>query len=293
MRAGTTTLYYDLLDHPEICMASVKEPNFFVFDGDGTDLPLTRDAVISMRQNSVTDLGEYQHLFRDSSGAKALGDVSPSYLYSALAARRLSEADPSCRLIVVLRNPVDRAYSAYLRRAQVDPDPEAFLAVAEQEQIKVMDGERLPLYPLILGGLYSRHLGNYLSMFSRDQLLIIVYEEFWPEYPRSLRNILEFIGVSEILPSTNRVLNQSGIPRSAVLDRLLRGGAGVKSLAKRYLPNRVVQSLVAIKQGIEDWGMEETPTLPDSIRAHLHDRYFSKEVEFVESVLERDFPHWR
>jgi hypothetical protein len=293
MRAGTTTLYYQLLNHPEVVMAGVKEPNFFAFDGEQTDLPLTDEALQRMRANSVVDAGSYHQLFLRRRGAQAVGDVSPAYLYSSVAARQIRQVVPDIRLIAILRDPVDRAYSAYFRRADVDPDPGVFVETAEREHEKMERGDKLPLYPLIKGGLYSQHLPSYLDLFSSDRRMFCIFETFWNDHLSSLEEIHRFIGVSPIPATDVPSLNRSGVPRWSFVDQALRSGTRVKELTKRYLPNRAVSALVATKQAIEDWTLRESSELPEAARSYLMDTYFDTDIERVEDMLNRDLSIWR
>ena len=293
MRAGTTTLHYDLLNHPQVLMAQIKEPNFFVFDGTRTDLPLTHDALQLMRANSVVDVGAYHQLFQGAQGVRAVGDVSPAYLYSPLAARKMRAAVPDLRVIAILRNPVDRAYSAYLRRANVDPDSGVFVETAEREHEELAQGRKLPLYPLITGGLYSQHLQSYFELFSPDRRMICIFENFWTGYRSALEDIHHFIGVTEVPATETRTLNRSGVPRWSRLDRVLRSGTKFKALAKRYLPDRAVSALVTAKQAIEDWTLRESSELPEAVRSYLVDTYFEADIEHVEQMLDRELPLWR
>jgi len=293
MRAGTTTLYYELAQHPDVHMAPVKEPNYFAMDNGTPDLPLTAEAIGTMISASVTDLEGYRQLFRGSAAAKAIGDVSPSYLYSPSAAARISAALPEVQIVALLRDPVDRAYSAYIRRAGAVSDPQAFLEAVESEHRAVEQGQPLPLYPLVLGGLYAHHLTRYTKAFAPSRMWIRLYEEFWSAPVQSFAHLHQFIGVSPRTPASEVRLNRSGVPRFPALDRLIRSGSGVKGFAKRNLPPRVVRGLVNAKQKAEDWSMQPPEVLPAEIRERLVDQYFESDIHKLESLLGRSLDAWR
>jgi hypothetical protein len=293
MRAGTTTLYYELSEHPEVYMAAIKEPNFFAFEDGETDLPLTDDSQAKMISASTVTTEDYYRLFRGANSAKAVGDISPSYLYSPTAATRIHAALPDARLIALLRDPVDRAFSAYLRRAGAINDPQAFLEAAETEQRDLDVGKRQPLYPLILGGLYARHLDPYVKLFPSSKLWIRLYEEFWASPDRSYPDLHEFIGVEPLRPAEDVRLNRSGIPRYPRVDRMIRSGSRLKGYTKRHLPSGVVRWLVKAKQKVEDLSMKSAATLPRDIRGHLIERYFESDIKKLEVMLGRDLSAWR
>jgi hypothetical protein len=107
-RAGTTTLHHWLSEHPQVRMSAVKEPKYFAFDeqpdwhGPG-DQRATR--------TYTYDRESYQRLFDGAEQFAASGESSPWYLYSPIAAAKIRQEIPAARIIIVLRHPVDRAYS--------------------------------------------------------------------------------------------------------------------------------------------------------------------------------------
>lgn len=292
-RAGTTTLHYDLLKHPDVVMSTRKEPNFFVFDGDAPDLPLERATLDRIKNTSVVDPVAYQQLFQGSTEARAVGEVSPFYLLSRQAAQRIKDTLPDARIVAILRNPIDRAYSAYIHRAGADPDTAAFVETAEREYVEFKRGTPLPRYPLIPGGLYSVHLESYLELFSPSQIMINVYESFWPNYSSALGTIHEFVGVRPLPPPSDHRLNKSGVPRFSGLESLLRGSAPLRDMAKRHLPSGLVGVLGRTKLMIEGWALHDAPELGDAARSYLFDRYFAADIERVEHMLHQDLSIWR
>src|SRR3712207_6354190 len=130
MKSGTTALYYYLEQHPEIYMSPVKEPNFF----SSQEQENAADA--------VTDIGTYQHLFRGVSGEKAIGEASHSYLYEPGAAAEIRRYLPEAKLIAILRNPIDRAYSHFLHMVRSGTEPLDDFAQALQEEVVGIRKER-------------------------------------------------------------------------------------------------------------------------------------------------------
>lgn len=293
MRAGTTTLYYDLRSHSDIFMAPIKETNFFAIKDRKTDLPLTDDSAEVLISSSIDDPSAYRRLFEGAASARAVGEVSPSYLYSPMAAGRIKAALPTARIVALLRDPVDRAYSAYLRRASAAPDPESFLEVAEREQRDYELGRRSTHYPLILGGLYSLHLSAFVRLFHRSQLWLALFDDFWSSSERSYHELLDFLGVEPRGRPGESQFNRSGVPRSTRLDRFIRGGARTKAFAKRHLPPAVVRSLAHLKQRVENWSLEPPSRLPAEIRGYMIEKYFDSEIGRLEKLIDRDLGHWR
>ena len=292
MRAGTTTLYQALRGHPSVHMAAVKETNFFVFERGLVDLPLNEAGARILESNSITSPMEYLGLFKNAEGATAIGEVSPSYLFSPGAAARIHQWLPDSKIVILLRDPVNRAYSAYLRRAGVAADPASFLEVAEAEDREYRRGVRQTHYPVIAGSQYAHLLAPYLQRVPRSQIWIETFEHFWADPEESLKELQFFLGLE---PRLNGIahLNRSGVPRYQVLDAALRKGTGLKSFVKTRFPPAAVSALVNFKQRVENWSLQDPERLPEHIRSRLVERYFLEDIEETERLIERDLDSWR
>jgi hypothetical protein len=234
----------------------------------------------------------YVSLFKNAEKAKAIGEVSPSYLYSPGAAERIQRRLPHSRIVILLRDPVDRAYSAYLRRAGVAADPDSFLRVAEAEHREFQEGRRLTHYPLIAGSSYAQLLAPYLQRVPDSQLWIGIFEDFWKEPVDSLGELQEFLGIDRQENGLSH-LNRSGVPRYQVIDTALRTGAKAKGFVKRRFPPGAVRALVNFKQKIEDWSLKDPEQLPARIRSRLLERYFDENIRETERLIDRSLDGWR
>lgn len=226
-KAGTTSLYYYLRHHPEIFMSPVKEPQFFTFDSGGPT-----------RADSVTNLGDYEALFADAGSAKAIGEASTSYLYSEHAPGRIRDHIPDAKLIAVLRNPVDRAYSNYLHNIRDSVDPLAdFGEALAAEGTPGRTGLKWRYKDV---GLYSVQIERYLRHFAREQLLFCLYEDFDREPQRVLADIYRHLGVrDDYVQDLSIRLNVGGVPRSPRLQKRLNRLQGLKWAVDPFLPRRL------------------------------------------------------
>src|SRR5262249_39324802 len=122
-KAGTTSLYEYVAQHPDVYMSPVKEPAYF----KPRHPPGGEDAEPEDR------LAAYVALFDGVAGEHVVGEATPSYLQSASAAARIRDAVPDARLVAVLRNPVDRAYSGYSMRVQQGTEDRTFVEAMDVE----------------------------------------------------------------------------------------------------------------------------------------------------------------
>lgn len=109
VKAGTTSLYHYLQEHPQVYMSSVKEPRFFVLEGKQSD----EQNAPGFLRTRITTIEAYRALFDGVTTEVAIGEATPDYIHDPEAAPRIQQHLPDVRLIAMLRNPVDRAFSHY------------------------------------------------------------------------------------------------------------------------------------------------------------------------------------
>ncbi len=272
-KSGTTALYHWLGQHPEVYMAPNKQPHFFAglsptFRGPGDEL-LNRDL--------VRDASAYLALFAPGARARARGEASPFYLHhAARTARRLAAEVPDCRVVVLLRDPVERAYSGYLHLVRDGRESASFAEALEREEDRQRQGWE-PLWAHRALGLYGRQLGELLDVLPREQLGVWRYEDLRARPLELYAEVCRFIGVDAgFVPRLTRH-NTGGAPRHPGLHALLVR-LRVPHLAKRLLPEGVAQWVVAHY-------LEHRPP-PPALAAELRASYASDLA-----ALQRLLPH--
>ena len=240
-KAGTTALYRWLEQHPQVVVSPNKQPHFFAglrpeFRGPGDDL-LNRDL--------VNDPDAYRRLF-SARGRNALarGEASPFYLhYAAVAAPRIRAAVPDCRLVVLLREPVSRAYSGYLHLVRDGRERGSFADALRSEDERVRRGWE-PLWAHRALGCYGAQLGSVLEHFPREQLGVWTYEELSRRPAETFAAVCRFIGVDPGFVPEFTHHNTGGAPRHPWLHGLLVR-LKVPHIAKAVLPEPLAQWVVS------------------------------------------------
>lgn len=232
-RAGTTSLYSYLSQHPDVYLSPIKEPTFFgaadLLSGPARDRvlastargraalePYLRGKGPPGAQPLVLDRDGYLELFRNVRDQIAIGEGSVSYFALPGAARAIRAAVPDARLMFVLRDPAERLFSRYLNARRGRPAPG--FADWFRSEMTARDA-----WPDPLGvGRYATHLGRYFDAFPPEQLRIFLYEEYRADPRAVLRHAFEFLGVRPDHPvDVSRRLNQTMVPRFPRLARRL------------------------------------------------------------------------
>src|SRR5215213_9575900 len=257
MQSGTKALYYYLEQHFEIYMSPVKEPNFF----SSQEQENAADA--------VTQLGTYQHLFRGVSGEKAIGEASHSYLYEPMAAAEIRRYVPEAKLIAILRNPIDRAYSHFLHMVRSGTEPLDDFARALREEEGGIHKERT-FQDYIGRGLYYGQLKRYFRTFPQEQVRVYLYEDLSRAPISTVQDAFRFLKVDDsFVPDVSLRRNVSGHPKYKTLDGLLRSQSRLKHAAKIYLPARMRWRLSKAFDDLKTRNLAEPPPVQSKVRRQL------------------------
>jgi hypothetical protein len=281
-RCGTTTLYRNLMRHPQIFMSPVKEPMFFIFSG-GEKIPSG-----SLVKDHVTQWDQYQALFEGSQNAKAIGEASTFYLYNERAAEKISTLLPNVKLIAILRNPVDRAYSHFLinRLRGIEPLRDFTEALAEEK--KRMQSGWFMFFHYQMVGFYGEQLARYLARFPQERMLILLFDEFCRNPEGTYRGIFRFLDVSEkVTVPTGARYNISGVPRNRWWHDFLSKPNPAKWLVKKILSQSMQEKMMTrfTVQNITK------PALDADIRRRLTDLY-REDMHQTQEMIKMDLSKW-
>lgn len=192
-RSGTTSLYNYIISHPNVSPARNKEVHFF---------DINYENGIDWYWKQFTSLSQ-----KYADNEKPItGESTPYYLFHPLAPKRIFKHLPKIKLIVLLRNPVDRAYSHYNHAIRVGNESLSFEEAIKieperlrEEEQKVLDGKNSPTYQrlsYLARGVYAEHLERYLELFQKEQFLILKYEDFFASPQQYLNKVFSFLGLS-------------------------------------------------------------------------------------------------
>src|ERR1700726_30833 len=190
-KAGTTALHAALARHPGLFMSAVKEPKFFLSDGPPPTKGGPGDA-LTYREH-IWHRPEYEALFDPAPPGTLRGESTPFYLYNRDAQRRIRTLIPGARLIVILRDAVERAHSnwTHLWSAGLDPVGDFVAACAEEERRIAAGWADFWHYTRL--GRYGEQLEHLYLTFKRDQVLVLRYRQLVDEPAETLDEICRFL----------------------------------------------------------------------------------------------------
>ena len=226
-KAGTTALHAALVPHPELFLPAVKEPKFFLSDGRPPATGGPGD--VQTYQEHVWRQQDYEALFDPAPPGTRLGEATPFYLYDLDAHARIKALVPSARLVILLRDPVDRAHSNWTHLWNAGLEPEAdFLTACRAEPARKAAGWA-DFWHYVSLGRYGEQVQHLFRHFPREQVLLLRYRELKDSPAATLDRVCAFLGVrTGVLTSIPRenvnrhVVEDNGANR--VLRALLRTG---------------------------------------------------------------------
>ena len=283
-RSGTTALYQALAKHPQVFMSPVKEPNFFAFAPGELDFAGPGAEFVN---NSVNDLTSYRRLFAESGARRAVGEASPLYLYSQGAAARIARTLGQVKLVLVLRDPVEQAYSHYLyARARMIEPLEDFEAALDAEEARAAANWQ-PLFQYSRFPRYGEQIARFLEHFRREDMLIHLYEDYLADPDAVHRDIFTFLAVdANFVPPRGRV-NMGGEPRNAGFQRVLMRPTVLSPVLRRVLSDAARDRLRARLAG----GNIVRPPMPEAARQRLC-AALAEDIARTAGLIGRDLSHW-
>jgi Sulfotransferase family len=291
-KSGTTAMYSMLRRHPRIYLPDTKEPGYFAEELQVRKPPRP--------EGNVHTLDDYASLFEQAAPEQLIGDATPFYLWSRTAAARIARAQPCARIIATLREPASLLHSLHLLLVRIHVESEPDLRAAIELEPARREGRAIPTntyWPLLLRYSeqvrYVEQLRRYEACFPREQMLLLVYDDFRADNEGTVRQVLRFLGAEDDMPIGAIEANPTLRVRSQPLHRLAEAvtvghgplGKAANALLKTLTPQRFRRGPLQVAKSRVLYG---EPDPPDEELMHELRRRFRPEVEGLSEYLGRD-----
>jgi hypothetical protein len=297
-KCGTTALWHYLRHHPEVYMAPTKHTRFFAFEVEEPDFrgppppmrgPAAKNTSVPY---AITDIDAYHELFSGVAGETAIGEASHSYLYQPSAAERIRDYSPSMKLIAVLRNPTERAFSHHRQMVRDGREPIAdFARALAEEEARIRD-RWWPDFHYVQIGLYYAQLKRYFDLFERDQIRVYLYEDLNTRPNSVFQDIYRFLNVDDaFVPEATARYNASGMPKSKVLHSSLQKLRRVRPVAQRLLPSEHYNRLLRLGSTLHNKNLVKAKLSPE-LRRRVIEEYFHQDILELQDLIGRDLSFW-
>jgi len=272
-KSGTTTLYLYLKKTPGVYMSPIKEPVFFA----PSAYPFERFTAIKNKK-------EYLSLFKNAKSQKAIGEASSGYLTDPDSPKLIHDQIPNAKIIMMLRNPVERAFSYYLHNIRNRSETKNFREAIECEIQNLKDNT---VHRFYLGGsMYYEAVKRYIEKFGRNQVKVLIFEEFITKELEYVKDVLNFLGIeSEPPKSINELDNSFRVARNYLAQGIITNPPLLKFVRKMRIPQQRIQWL---REKILEKKVSKPIMLPED-RKFLEE-YFHNDVQKLKKLIGLEFP---
>lgn len=258
-KAGTTSIYNYFKKHPDIFVSPIKEPNFF-----STDI-LTENFSAIYKKNTFLDVDnyfsqnelpdiqlsfvrkaeQYERLFEKASNGQLKAECSTSYLYSKMAAKEIFNVNPDAKILIVLRNPVDRCVSHYQMALRYGHTSLPLMKAINKDLAAKKKGWGISELFVDLS-MYTEQLERYLTVFPFEQIKILFYEDLKRNTVQFYQELSLFLGIAFMEDYEMDLRHNAGrMPRFAFLNRIFAATGG-KNILKKLFPERTLNWVKSI-----------------------------------------------
>lgn len=288
--SGTTSLYTYLKQHPEVFLPALKEPHYFA-----QLRPAYEQRYLF---TYVTTEKDYLALFSKAADCKAIGEASPSYLWCPTAPARIRQAVPAAKIVILLRDPVERAYSHYLMSLREGLQYRPFFESLQEDWHRAQKGWGVSQLYVELG-LYAEQVRRYLRAFGSAQVRVILFDELRrgaENRKATLAEILRFIGADPRYLDRidmSHVENSFGIARWPWAQRIAGSNwarrAGQLLVPKSMGANHAIKRLIFQRFFVK---AVPRPKIDPAARDWLCE-IFDPDLQALEELLGRALPELR
>ncbi len=267
-KCGTTSVYHYLNQHPRIFLCP-KETHYFIRNDQGA---------AAVQTQSWPD---YLSLFDSATPDQVCGEVAVRYLYSSAAMKEIHERLPSCRLIVMLRDPVERTFSHYLMRFRTGGfAAEGGAVIPQDSDIRQYFSDLS--HDIVQWSQYSRYLKQWLELFPPEQMTVVRLSDLQHDPAETMRRLFDFLGVDTTVPvNTEQRYNVSQaadfnpiivrLKRIRLL-RKLRNSRFLRAVAAQVVPRRLRDRLIW-RPGKSGAHISESVQIPNDVKARLEELF--------------------
>jgi hypothetical protein len=285
-KSGTSSFCNYLGQHPQIYMSAVKEPHYFSYE-EKVDYSCGPGDKKRMG-DSVGNLNDYVALFKGAEEYLVRGEGSTTYLDSLTAPGRIKDSVPEAKIIIILRNPVERAYASYmhLRRDGAERCTDFLQALREEDnRIRL---KWSPLWHYKTRQFTYEKIKRYFDVFERNKIKIYIYDDWKNDNRNVLEDVFRFLEVDhKFSPDLSTKANVGAIPKYNIIHTFFVRQNIIKNLLKPLLPTSM---RLKMREKLMKLNFERQPLSLD-IRKELIE-YYREDILKTQKLIEKNLAYW-
>ena len=285
-KAGTTSVTNYLDQHPEIFVCAEKDTCFFIFEGARPNFKGPGDE--SLNRKAIIDYTTYVEKFEKVEKEKAIGESSVWYLNSEKAAYNIKKYLKTVKIIVILRNPIERAYSSYLMTIGENREYYTFEEALKEEKNRIANDWEF-IWHHVNSGLYYKMIKRYYELFDKYKISVFLYDDLKKDAVGFMRNVFKFLEVDESYrPDTSlRYNTEGGFPKNRFIYDLVNKRNPIIQNMKMLVPKKIRRK---IRNKVNEVNNDK-PEIKKETRKYLKET-FKEDILKVQELIGRDLSMW-
>jgi len=283
-KSGTTSLYRYISKYPEIFFCKPKEPRYF--SSKYKKFPHNGLGDYVADNFTIKEESKYLDLFKSVNNKKIIGEASVDYLYYYNTAYDIKKFSPDAKIIVILRNPIDRAFSAYVHLKGAGRENLPFEEALKQEKSRMSNNyEFIWFYKGV--GKYYQQLKTYLEVFGEENVLIILFDELNKDVKSVIKKMMFFLNITPNAIIDDHIkYNFSGIPKNKIIDLILKNRK-LQHMVKKVFPAQIVRRIgyKMLEKNLKK------PIIAEKTRFELI-KYFTEDIIMLQNLISRNLSMW-
>lgn len=275
-KGATSTLHDILVEHPELTLPRLKETHYF-------------------RDDEKYNKGVkhyFSYYFADSK-KKLTGEIDPEYCYFPKCAERIKQTFGSIKIVFIVRNPVDRAYSHYLMTKRRGLETLSFENAIKQERERLKTHYDHIHFSYISRGFYCRQIERYEELFGKENVKIVLFEDLIKNTKAVVDDISSFVGLSAFEFNYNVKSNPASEAKSKLIREFIYQPNRLKRIVGKIIPSKKMKDAIMFLLNKKNLKPAITEKLKINFKQTIYHRYFVNEIEALETKLKINLSSWK
>ena len=275
-KCGTTNISYYLNLHPKIFFSELNEPYYFC----KWDVPEEYN-----RNSMITNMEKYLDLFKNVKNEIIVGEASSPYLTCPHASLEIKKAFPNSKILISIRNPIERSHSAYFSYQFMKPNEQNFMEMIKTHE-KLISEKIFYIDSILESGFYTKNIKRYQEIFGKENVKVIIFEDYIKNTNQHIDSIFNFLGINDKIDLNEQSKGSYRVPKN-FLSKSLLNNKNFRKVSTILIPTVMRQKLgdkYFLKQ-------VKKPQMLENERNYLRELY-NDEVNELEKFLGKKLP-WK
>jgi hypothetical protein len=275
-KAGTSTFHDIIKQHPSLELPLYKETHFF-----------------NDNNKYRKGIDHYFEFYFKKKKKLFMGEITPEYSYFDYCADRIHKAFGAIKILLILRNPVDRAYSHYLMTRRRGLEPLSFKEALEQETNRLNTYDNAINFSYIDRGRYVEQIKRFQHKFGNENVKIILFEDLIKNTEKTILSVSSFIGLPHYNYNYSVKSNSASEPKSTFLRDFIHKPNWIKKRVGSLIPSKKIKDYLMINLNKKNLKPSKKEEIPYSFKKEIYETYFIEEIENLETIINTDLGHWK